>query len=104
MREQQAIELEPMLQSLDSKIQAEIDVILLWSWNRIDIEAFTLIIELLTWVNALLNEELSIPSDPGVFETLHNDKLMTAIESKRDVSLVKKEIHKLETLTQQAFE
>ena len=73
-------------------------------WNRLDIEAFALTIELLTLENALLNEELSAPSEPSVFETLHNDELMIAIELKRDTSFERKVLHKFDTFTQQAFE
>ena len=55
-------------------------VMSLLRWNRLDIEAFALTIERLTLENAVLNEELSVPSKPSVFETLHNDELMIAIE------------------------
>ena len=53
-------------------------------WNRlqVDIEVFALIIELLMLANTVLNEELSVASDPSVFETLDNDELIKAIELK----------------------
>ena len=51
--------------------------------------------------NAVLNEELSVPSEPSVFETLYNDELMTAVELKIYVIKV---LNKFETSTQQAFE
>ena len=73
-------------------------------WNRLDIEAFALIIEVLMLANTLLNEELSVPRVPSVFETLHNDELLTAIKLKIDISFEIKVLHKFETLTQQAFE
>ena len=79
-------------------------VMSLLCWNRLDIEAFALTIELLTLENALLNEELSVMSEPSVFETLHNDELMIAIELKRDASFEIKVVHKFDTFTQQAFE
>ena len=55
-------------------------VMSLLRWNRLDIDAFALTIELLTLENAVLNKELSVPSEPCVFETLHNDELIIAIE------------------------
>ena len=55
-------------------------------WNRLDIEAFVLTIELLTLENAVLNEELSVASEDSVLETLNNDVLMIAIELKKDAS------------------
>ena len=73
-------------------------------WNRLDIEAFALTIELLTLENAVLNEELSVPSNPSVFETLPNDELMIPIELKIDVSFEIKVLHKFDTFAQQAFE
>ena len=51
-------------------------------WNRLDIEAFAILKELLMFENAVLNKELSVPSVHSVFETLHNEELMTAIELK----------------------
>ena len=79
-------------------------VMSLLRWNRLDIEVFALTIEELMWANALLNEELSVPSDPSVFETLHYDVLMIAMELKRDVSFEIKVVHKFDTFTQQALE
>ena len=73
-------------------------------WNRLDIEAFALTIELLTLEKAFLNEELSIPSDASVFETLPNNVLMIPIELKIDASFEIKVLHKFETFTQQALE
>ena len=79
-------------------------VMSLLRWNRLDIEAFALTIELLTLENEVLNEDLSVPSAPSVFETLHNDELMIPIELKRDASFEKKVVQKFDTFTQQAFE
>ena len=79
-------------------------VMSLLRWKRLDIEAFVLTIELLTLENAVLNEELSVPSDDSVFETLNNDVLMIAMELKRDVSFEIKVVHKFDTFTQQALE
>ena len=73
-------------------------------WNRLGIKAFALLKELLMFENAVLNKELSVPSEPSVFETLHNDELMAAIKLKIFVSFVIKVLHKFETLKQQAFE
>ena len=73
-------------------------------WNRLDIEAFALTIELLTLENAALNEELSVASEDSVLETLNNDELMIPIELKIDASFEIKVLHKFDTFTQQAFE
>ena len=79
-------------------------VMSLLRWNRLDIEAFALTIELLTLENAFLNEELSVLSDSSVFETLNNDELMIPIELKIDASFEIKVLHKFDTFTQQVFE
>ena len=55
------------------------------------------------FANALLNEELSIPSEPSVFKTLHNEELMIAIKLKINASFEMKVLHKFNTFTQQAF-
>ena len=79
-------------------------VMSLLRWKRLDIEAFVLTIELLTLENAVLNEELSVPSDPSVFETLNNGVLMIPIELIIDASFEIKVVHKFDTFTQQALE
>ena len=79
-------------------------VMSLLRWNRLDIEAFALTIEILALENAVLNEELSVASEDSVLETLNNDELMIPIELKIDASFEIKVLHKFDTFTQQAFE
>ena len=85
-------------------IKLLIFVMSLLRWNRLDIEAFAFTTEVFTFTNTDLNEALSVVSEPSVFETLHNDELMTAIKLKIFVSFAIKVLHRFETFIQQAFE
>ena len=71
--------------------------------NKFVIEVLMLPIELFTFENAVLNEELSILIESNVLETFNTDALIILIELKILVSLLRKVVHIFETLIQQVF-